>query len=65
MTIQEILDSGAIGIYRKSTFIQGMAAYPCFEIDFNGGTLMTSHWLKPTSEKAVKSFIAKHTKQGV
>lgn len=60
MTTQEIIDSGAIGTYRKSKFAQGMSSYPCYEIDFRAGVFLTSNWAKPTSKKAVIEFIRKH-----
>jgi hypothetical protein len=60
MTIQELIDSGTIGTYRKSTFTHGMAIYPCYEIDFNGGAYSTSIWAKPNCKKTVLQFIEKH-----
>ncbi len=60
MTTQELLESGAIGTYRKSTFTQGMATYPCYEIDFNGGYYYTSMWANPNCKKTVLRFIEKH-----
>lgn len=62
MTQQDIIDSGTTGRYEKSTYLNGMARYPCYLIECRIGWISTSSWLKPDSLPNVLAFIEKHKK---
>ena len=65
MNYEQIVATGATGKYQRGTFTQGMATYPCYLIEFKGGYINTSYWMKPNDLKGVKRFIEKYKFSGV